>query len=51
MLKHIGSISWPENSKVSLETRREIIEAFHLRSVESCEVVNTGKPVGGGPLR
>jgi hypothetical protein len=40
MLKAIGAIALPENPKVSLATWREVIEAFDLRPIESCEVVN-----------
>jgi hypothetical protein len=46
MLKVIGSIARLENPKVSLATWREVIEAFELRPIESCEVANpfTGEP-------
>jgi hypothetical protein len=46
MLKVIGSIEMPENPMVSLATWREVIEAFELRPIESCEVTNpfTGEP-------
>jgi hypothetical protein len=46
MLKVIGSIERLENPKVSLATWREVIEAFELRPIESCEVANpyTGEP-------
>lgn len=40
MLKAIGWIGLSEDPMVSLATWREVIEAFDLRPIESCEVVN-----------
>jgi hypothetical protein len=47
MLKTIGSIARFEDPMISLETWREVIEAFKLRPIESCEVANpfTGEPM------
>ena len=46
MLKIIGSIERPEDPEISLATWQGVIEAFELRPIESCEVVNpfTGEP-------
>ena len=40
MLRVISSIVRQENPMISLATWREVIEAFELRPIESCEVVN-----------
>jgi hypothetical protein len=40
MLKCVGSIERDEDPTISLATWQEVIEAFELRPIESCEIVN-----------
>jgi hypothetical protein len=47
MLKVIGSVVRSEDPMISLATWRDVIEAFGLRPIESCEVVN---PFTGAPM-